>query len=66
MTSTLIIAALNTVVVALTARQRFNAARPESSNDYMLKRWFIIVMAAIIVLSIILFIVGRIQRRQGK
>jgi membrane protein DedA with SNARE-associated domain len=66
MTSTLIIAALNVVVLALTARQRFGAMRPRGNYDYMLERWFVIVMATIIVAAIALFIFGRIQRRQNK
>jgi hypothetical protein len=66
MTATLIIAASNAIVLALTARQRFGAMRPRGNYDYMLERWFTIVMVTIIVLSIIFFIVGRIQRRRSK
>jgi len=66
MTTTLIIAASNAVVLALTARQRFGAMRPRGNYDYMLERWFTMVMVTIIVAAVALFIVVRIQRRQSK
>ncbi len=66
MTATLIIAASNAIVLALTARQRLDAMRPRGNYDYMLEPWFTMVMVTIIVAAIALFIVGRIQRRQSK
>ncbi len=66
MISALIATALGAIVMALTARERVAAMRPRGNYDYMLERWFLIVMVTIIVAAIALFIFGRIQRRRSK